>query len=463
LFSFLIPSLLNRNRYGQAMITLQTVRGYDLNITGRPALSIEQLPTPDRLGVRPELIPHIKPRLLVETGDAVRIGTALLEDKRNPRIRLLSPGGGRVADIRFGPRRIIREIIIELEAPESRKEFDPIPAPDVKHMDRESLVQRILDGGLWLLFRELPFRDIPAPEKKPPAVIVSVGAGEPFQPSPQVYLRDRMPLLAFGLDVLRQLSPNVFVYANQQDAESIPALAEQVTHVFKGPYPSHDPGVFLYHTRSGSHENRSWYITGQDLLLLSELLLDGKYPTERIMTVAGCHAASPRHIKARIGAPLQQIAEFDGSDKIRHLVGGILTGTASAPDSFMGFYETALNLVPEGKDREVLAFVRPGFRKPSYSRTFLSRWNREPLEINCNRHGGLRPCIACGYCADVCPVDILPQLAYKSILVEEVEESLSHGLLDCVECGLCSYVCPSKIDLAESLARAKQDYYREQP
>jgi Na+-transporting NADH:ubiquinone oxidoreductase subunit A len=59
-------------------------------------------------------------------------------------------------------------------------------------------------------------------------------------------------------------------------------------------------------------------------------------------------------------------------------------------------------------------------------------------------------------------VDIWPQMTFKSILAEEVEESLAHGLLDCVECGLCSYVCPSKIELTATLQAAKHAYRKEQ-
>ena len=77
-------------------------------------------------------------------------------------------------------------------------------------------------------------------------------------------------------------------------------------------------------------------------------------------------------------------------------------------------------------------------------------------------HGGVRACIACGYCAQVCPVDILPQLTFKAVLADAVEEFLAHGLLDCVECGLCTYVCPSKIELADILVHAKAAYYKEQ-
>jgi Na+-transporting NADH:ubiquinone oxidoreductase subunit A len=82
--------------------------------------------------------------------------------------------------------------------------------------------------------------------------------------------------------------------------------------------------------------------------------------------------------------------------------------------------------------------------------------------MDCNRHGGVRACIACGYCAQVCPVDILPQLTFKAVLADAVEEFLAHGLLDCVECGLCTYVCPSKIELADILVQAKAAYYKEQ-
>ena len=77
-------------------------------------------------------------------------------------------------------------------------------------------------------------------------------------------------------------------------------------------------------------------------------------------------------------------------------------------------------------------------------------------------HGGYRACIACGYCAEVCPVDILPQFTYKAVMAEETEEALEHGLLDCVECGLCSYVCPAKIELLESFRTARSDYYLDQ-
>lgn len=146
----------------------------------------------------------------------------------------------------------------------------------------------------------------------------------------------------------------------------------------------------------------------------------------------------------------------------RYTVGGVLRGYAGDPEGHIGLYETSVTVLPEPVAADFLALFRPGMTKPSYSRTFFSALRRKPLPMTTNVNGGHRACIACGYCADVCPVDIWPQMTFKSILVEEVEEYLAHGLLDCVECGLCSYVCPSKIELAATLQAAKHAYRKEQ-
>jgi Na+-transporting NADH:ubiquinone oxidoreductase subunit A len=127
----------------------------------------------------------------------------------------------------------------------------------------------------------------------------------------------------------------------------------------------------------------------------------------------------------------------------------------------MGLYETSVTVLPEPETGDFLMLFRPGIDKPTHSRTFLSALRRKPLPMTTNVNGGRRACIACGYCAEVCPVDIWPQMTFKSILAEEVEEYLAHGLLDCVECGLCTYVCPSKIELAATLQAAKHAYRKE--
>ena len=58
-------------------------------------------------------------------------------------------------------------------------------------------------------------------------------------------------------------------------------------------------------------------------------------------------------------------------------------------------------------------------------------------------------CIRCGYCIEVCPMELYP------VLIMEAREYQQEKLLEelqpeeCIKCGLCSYVCPGKISIPD--------------
>lgn len=432
-------------------------------MAGKPSPELISLPEPSHVAFLPDKIPHVKPRLKVSEGDIVHIGSPLFEDKNNPAVQFLSPAGGMVQHIRFGPRRVVQAIVIQRKVEdEPRLAFSKIPAEQIDGMPREQLVDGILQGGLWWIFRELPFRNIPSPDTEPPLIILNLSAKEPFQPLPRIYLQDRNELIGYGLKVLHKLANGKVMVMTDGDLQNTEGYGQWLTHRVSGNYPSDDPGTLLYHIKSGPAQNRSWFVAGQDLILLAQSLAQGHYPVDRIISVAGTRAESRRHYRTRLGTPLSELL---GKDPVhsdtRFLVGGVLRGYTSHRDGFMGHYETALNLIPNGDHAEFLALFKPGHDKHSYSRTFLSALNTGRMVYDCNLHGGERACIACMHCTDVCPVDIMPHMAYKAVLADEVEEFLSHGLLDCVECGLCSYVCPSKIELMQTFIDAKATYRKE--
>jgi Na+-transporting NADH:ubiquinone oxidoreductase subunit A len=446
------------------MKTIRVKKGYHPNFVGLPSSEIQKAEPHTHLALVPEHIPFVKLLFKIKKGDRVALGSPLAEDKRNTAIQFLSPGGGRVVDIRFGARRVIQEIIIQLDETEKTIEFQQYSKKDIDKMSRDQLVKELLDGGLWTLIKELPFRGYARPDFVPPVVFVSLGSLEPFNPDPQVYLSGNEALFHLGMSVLNKLADDrVYVCRHRADTELPSSINDLINLTYTGKYPAHDPGVLLYHMKSSPEENRAWFINGQDLILIARLLHTGVYPTERIVSLGGCGARQPKHVLTRAGAPLSAIAEEPtANENRRYIQGGILTGYGALPQSHLGFSEYALNLLPEGNRRgELLGLFKPGYRKPTFSRAFLSAINREKLEVDCNMNGGERACIACGYCTLICPVDILPQFTYKAILAGEVEESLEHGLLDCVECALCSYVCPSKIELFETLKKAKADIYKE--
>ena len=446
------------------MKNIRNRKGYDLNISGAPSDEVVSLSVPATVAALPERIPFIKPRLRVNTGDTVQVGSILYEDKTDPRIVFASPGGGVVTDIVFGPRRVIREIVIKLDGEESAANFPAISEADLGALSRDDLVARLLEGGVWPLLRELPFRKIASPDGRPPAIMVPLDAREPFRPSPErILTQATRPLFEFGLNVLKRLSDKVIVFTDPQRQDFCRTFKNELTHTIEGRYPADDPGVLLYHLRRGPEDNRAWFINGQDLLLLAGFLRRGTLPTERLFVVGGSGAAERQHVLSRLGAPLKHLVlAAPTCPEPRYVVGGVLRGYRGHPDGHIGLYETAVNVLPEATERDFLNLFRPGFNKPTRSRTFFSAFKNAPMAMDTNVNGGRRACIACGYCSDVCPVDILPQMTLKSILAEEVEEYLAHGLLDCVECGLCSYVCPSKIELVETFRQTKFDYHKEQ-
>ncbi|MGM0405311.1 MAG: electron transport complex subunit RsxC [Thermoplasmatota archaeon] len=65
-----------------------------------------------------------------------------------------------------------------------------------------------------------------------------------------------------------------------------------------------------------------------------------------------------------------------------------------------------------------------------------------------------KPCIRCGYCNTVCPVDIYPVLIMEAAKKDDSKMIKKYHAEDCIDCGLCSYVCPSYIKLTPHLRKA---------
>ncbi len=61
------------------------------------------------------------------------------------------------------------------------------------------------------------------------------------------------------------------------------------------------------------------------------------------------------------------------------------------------------------------------------------------------------PCIKCGKCTEVCPVNLIP-----SLIMNNPKKAKVLNINKCMNCGLCSYVCPSKIEVREKIKAIKE-------
>lgn len=69
-------------------------------------------------------------------------------------------------------------------------------------------------------------------------------------------------------------------------------------------------------------------------------------------------------------------------------------------------------------------------------------------------------CIRCGSCADVCPINLLPQQLYWHSRAKDFDKAQDYNLFDCIECGCCDYVCPSQIPLVQYFRFAKTSIWQ---
>lgn len=144
--------------------------------------------------------------------------------------------------------------------------------------------------------------------------------------------------------------------------------------------------------------------------------------TKRI-TVDGDAIQNPCNVFAPIGTPVSDILSFAKAetDEIKKLLlGGPMMG--------MSLYSLDTPIVKTSN--AVLAF-----------KTYEKR-----LES---------PCIRCGRCVSVCPLNLMPVEIEKSYIHNKVDELKKLKVSLCMNCGCCSYTCPANRKLAESHQLAK--------
>jgi Na+-transporting NADH:ubiquinone oxidoreductase subunit A len=176
--------------------------------------------------------------------------------------------------------------------------------------------------------------------------------------------------------------------------------------------------------------------------------------------------SKPGWYRIRIGAPLAHLSRHllkaDEYGPWRIIRGGILTGTGiSSPDEAVRLSDSEITVIREHASRDLYRFLNPGFEYDSYARVTMSTWL--PLlrrRLDSSVHGGVRPCVQCNFCDEVCPVGIYPHLIWKQVAAGLVEETFRLKPHRCVACGLCDYVCPSKIDISRAVRSARAEYLK---
>jgi len=71
------------------------------------------------------------------------------------------------------------------------------------------------------------------------------------------------------------------------------------------------------------------------------------------------------------------------------------------------------------------------------------------------------PCINCGGCIDICPVNLQIQLIGRYAEFELYDRAEELGLAHCIECGLCASVCTARRPLLQLVRLARKELTRQ--
>ena len=155
---------------------------------------------------------------------------------------------------------------------------------------------------------------------------------------------------------------------------------------------------------------------------ISDAIQKGLPLIERVVTVTGEHVKNPGNFIVKIGTNTGDLLNYCDAE-----LGEDITVKAGGP--MMGFVLSDVN-VPIMKGSNGIIAVDTD-------------------------HTVEQPCIKCGRCMDVCPMELSPLYFAKYADEENWQGMKEKNVMDCVECRCCEYICSSKIPLVTKIKAGK--------
>ena len=432
-------------------------RGLDLPITGTPLQRIEAAKPTRRVAVIGDDYHGMKPTMAVQVGERVKLGQALFSDKKTPGVRFTAPGAGIVSAIHRGAQRVLQSVVIDLDGDDAIA-FAAYRDAELSNLPADKVRENLQQSGLWAALRTRPFSRIPAIDATPASIFVTAIDTQPLAADPSVVVAQYADDFKRGVQALTRLA-KVFVCVGESrllpDETPITQLPNVTVERFAGPHPAGLAGTHIHFLDPVAANKTVWHIGYQDVIAVGKLFATGQLWVERVVSLAGPVVKSPRLLTTRLGADLTALTagELERGDN-RIISGSVFGGrTASgeknSPFAFLGRYHQQVSCLKEGRDRELLSFLRAGVDKFSALNVFagsLLPGKRFPFSTTTN--GSPRAIVPVGNYEAVMPLDILPTHLLRYLIVGDTEMAQKLGCLELDEedLALCSYVCAGKYE-----------------
>ena len=320
------------------------------------------------------------------------------------------------------------------------------PLSDYHKLEREQVLDMIREAGISGMGGAGFPTDIklrPPRDRKVETLILNGAECEPYITADDMTMREHATEVVAGMKVMAWiLRPSrcvIGIEDNKPQAIAAMRDAVQGTQIEIAVVPTKYP--------SGGEKQLIQILTGLEVpsggipadigvmcqnvgtaMAVSRAIFEGKPLVSRVFTVTGEAVQQPGNFDVLIGTPITDLLAQAGlqADKLNRLVlGGPMMGYTLTTDS-----------VPVVKTSNCVIAATTAELPPP------------PPE---------QPCIRCGQCAEVCPMELLPQQLFWYSKATEFEKAEHLNLFDCIECGACSFVCPSSIPLVQYYRFAKDE------
>lgn len=382
---------------------------------------------------------------VVKKGDDVKAGTVVAEQEGFISSPIHSSVSGKVTKIAKSgtvtgfPKETI------LIKPAEENEYELMPELDPEAVTPEEIRERVKAAGIvgqggaaFPTFVKLT----PPEGKKIDTVIINGCECEPYLTRDYRFMLERPEALVTGLKlIMKSLGVDKGVIGVEDNKPEAAKVLKEVT----ADMPNISIEVLETKYPQGAEKMLIKAVNGKEVppgklpldvgvviqnigtaIAIYDAIVKGEASTTAALTVSGLGINEPKNLIVKVGTPLSDVLEYCGGAKdtaVKVVVGGPMMGVAQ------------------------FDFSAPVMKATSGILVLTAEEVNEKEET---------PCLRCGKCIDVCPVQLTPTKLARFSQLDKLEDAEELGITACMECGTCTYTCPANIPLVQWIRLGKQ-------
>lgn len=426
-------------------------KGLDLKLKGEAANKIAETTRSKVYAVKPSDFHGVTPKMVVKEGDNVKAGEVIFYSKADEKVKFVAPVSGTIQEIKRGEKRVILEVLI---AADSQDVFVEHSKKNPNDLSTEEVKAHLLASGCWPFITQRPYDVIANSADSPKSIFVSGINSAPLEADLEITLSGKKDFLKAGFEVLAKLTSGKVHVTAKKNAAYLPDSNSFVFHKGSGLHPVGLVSTQIAKIDPINKGEKVWVVQMEDVAIIGELFLTGKFNPTRILALAGTGFQDPSYVKAIIGAQVADVVAGNLKEgNYRIINGDVLTGEQKTRNGFLGFYHNMFTAIPEGDDYDFFGWNIPRPNKFSVYRAnmFSFLTPNKKYDLNTNTNGEHRAFVLTGDYEKVFPLDIYPIQLLKSILVKDIDQMEALGIYE---------VAPEDFALTEYICVSKQDHQR---